>query len=146
MSHMAAATILGKLSLTEAHGCTARSSALRVPSLFFFERGPLLFLTFDFDSNETDMGRNSIVPRNGSDYSWSLPNVYYNYEPRPPQTYERFHAKDKPHGICHVVDTTPFDGQRIRTSELKCIAILAFFRNAQPEYRHLDYFCVSAQC
>lgn len=91
------------------------------------------------------MGRWSLVTRDDPDYTWFLSTAYYNYKPLPLDPYKRVHAENKPHGIGFVIDTTPFDDKRIRASELKSIATLAFFRNAAPAYRHLDYFGVSAQ-
>lgn len=50
---------------------------------------------------------------------------------------------EKPHAICSVVDSTPFDQGSLRTSEVKTIAVIAAFNHVKPEYHSLDRFGVS---
>lgn len=50
---------------------------------------------------------------------------------------------EKPHAICSVVDSTPFDERSLRTSEVKTIAYIAAFNHVKPEYHSFDRFGVS---
>lgn len=61
-------------------------------------------------------------------YQWWVDEVYYNYDGRPPLNYHKIALeRSKPHGVCQIVDPTPFDGQRIRTSEAQAITLLDYF-------------------
>lgn len=103
------------------------------------------YLTCYFHAHSSEQAVDYLGTQTDPKYKWWLHDLYYNYDGRPPQTYDQVHAKDKPHGICQIIDSTPFHPQRIRTSELNTIVLLAASRHCQPQYKHLDYFGVGAQ-
>ncbi|KAJ4152901.1 hypothetical protein LMH87_009420 [Akanthomyces muscarius] len=78
------------------------------------------------------------------DYVWYPNSVYHSFKEYEKENGPPALDPEKPHAVCHVVDSTPFDVYSLRTSEVKTIVLIALFNHAKPEYNHLDSFGVTA--
>ncbi|KAJ3474055.1 hypothetical protein NLG97_g10013 [Lecanicillium saksenae] len=71
---------------------------------------------------------------------WSIEDLFMHYtdwENR--ETLE----ESKPHAICHILDSTPLVGGRVRTVELKAAIFTALMCNNIRFYNHLDCFAIT---
>ncbi|OAA76005.1 hypothetical protein LEL_05689 [Akanthomyces lecanii RCEF 1005] len=78
------------------------------------------------------------------DYVWYPNSVYHSFKEYEKENGPPALGPEKPHAVCYVVDSTPFDVYSLRTSEVKTIVLSALFNHAKPEYNHLDSFGVTA--
>lgn len=77
------------------------------------------------------------------DYVWYPNSVYHSFKEYEKENGPPALDPEKPHAICYVVDSTPFDVYSLQTSEVKTIILVAVFNHVKPEYNHLDSFGVS---